>query len=264
MATALSLGPATFAATGHDDAQQARMLYADGDIENAIKSFTAAISSTPSDWTLYSERGIARGEIGQLKPALADLNKAIAMSGFSGSETVKARGNAVENVDPHDKAKAYFNRAKIESQLQLHQAAIKDLKLAHKLDAEDAAVLNNLADEQANIGAIASAVLNYRLAIKTDPEYAEAYDGLGMALERCGDKQKAIESYNKAIKLDPSSAKAFFNRHRIKLAFGDTTGALRDLHRSAELYESVGQLEMCDEVLETAKAIERPSTLSQR
>jgi tetratricopeptide (TPR) repeat protein len=211
------------------------------DMEAAVVQLSQAIKSNSKDWTLFSDRGAAYAEIGETKAALADLNKAISFNPPS--------------------SQPYYNRGKVESELERPEAAIKDYTIAHRLNPGDATVLNNRANDEDALGELDSALSDYKLAIKIDPEYAEPYNGLGLLLERLGNDQSALENFNRAIKYDPGYAKAFYNRHKVKLAFGDVSGAIRDLRRSAELYESVGQLELCDQILDDAKALERSKTL---
>jgi tetratricopeptide (TPR) repeat protein len=129
------------------------------------------------------------------------------------------------------------------------------------LNPNDATVLNNRANSEDALGELDLALADYKQAIKIDEEYAEPYNGLALLLQRLGNDQGALENFNRAIKYDPGYAKAFYNRHKVKLAFGDVSGAIRDLRRCAELYESVGQLELCDQVLDDSKALERSASL---
>lgn len=65
-----------------------------------------------------------------------------------------------------------------------------------------------------------------------------------------GYNQEAIDNYNKAIELNPDFASAYYNRGISKRTLDDTTGALQDYQRAADLYEQRGDTERYQNALE--------------
>ena len=239
-----SIGPVCMSAFASSEskgsASDSTVVTNEGDLETVLDSLTKALKKSPEDWRLYSDRGVVHSKLGDEQSALSDFNKAIAMNPPS--------------------SKPYFNRGKVESELEMPEAAIKDYNVANKLDPNEPMILNNRANDEVSLGELSVALADYKKAIDLDPEYSEPYNGLGCLLfEHLGNDTEALSNFNKAIRNDPGYAQAFYNRHKVKLAVGDTAGAIRDLQRCAELYESVGQLELCDQVLDDAKALMRSS-----
>lgn len=71
----------------------------------------------------------------------------------------------------------------------------------------------------------------YRLftqAIQRDPKRVEAYHGLGLVKLFMGNKRGALASLNQAAQLFPGNPILRFDRGTLRLALGDTDGAIKD------------------------------------
>jgi len=70
---------------------------------------------------------------------------------------------------------------------------------------------NNKGVSFATLGFINEAVKEFKIALKIDPNYATAYNNLGKIFEDKGLYDKAIEQYQMAVKIKPNSKKFRYN-----------------------------------------------------
>lgn len=106
--------------------------------------------------------------------------------------------------------------------------ALTELTEAHRLNPEQATVLNNLALAQAGSGDVASAITNLRAALTLDPRLLEAHNNLGAFLYEEGDYAGAKQELLRVIQFDPASSSARFNLAKTLAATGDHAGAIRE------------------------------------
>lgn len=81
--------------------------------------------------------------------------------------------------------------------------ALAVLKKGAELSPDDPIALNNLGNDQRQIGQLSEAIQTYRLALKLNPDAAEIYCNLGIALQDYGHLEEAVENFRNAIKLKP-------------------------------------------------------------
>ena len=138
-----------------------------GDMDGALADLTKAITLNPKSAVAYSIRGLAKGKKGDLDGAMADCNRAI-------------------ELDPKY-ADAYLNRGGVKT----------------------------------NKGDLDGAVADYTKAIALNPRDAEAYNNRGGVKYARHDPDGAIADYSKAIELNPYLIPAYTNRGEAKKAKGD-------------------------------------------
>lgn len=94
-----------------------------GDLQGAVKDYSAAIAQDPKDADSYVNRGIAYNELGQNQQAIADYTKAL-------------------EIKP-DQVLAYYNRANAYHQLNQYKEAIADYSKIIELNPEYAYAFAN-------------------------------------------------------------------------------------------------------------------------
>jgi Flp pilus assembly protein TadD len=118
--------------------------YQSKDFENAVYWYSRAISISPENAELYSERGVAYFHRKMLKESLDDMNRA-------------------QELQP-EKPYRYSSRAYIKDAMGDTEGAIEDYKIAVKLDPEDAVAHNNLGLLEEKLGHTAQAKAMFELA----------------------------------------------------------------------------------------------------
>ncbi|HKK40332.1 MAG TPA: tetratricopeptide repeat protein [Cryomorphaceae bacterium] len=114
------------------------------DFENAVYWYSRAISISPDDAELYSERAVAYFHRKMLKESLADMDRA-------------------QELEPK-KPYRYSSRAYIKDAMGDTPGAIEDYKIAVELDPEDAVAHNNLGLLEEKLGHMAQAKAMFDLA----------------------------------------------------------------------------------------------------
>ncbi|MCZ4408107.1 tetratricopeptide repeat protein [Cryomorphaceae bacterium 1068] len=118
--------------------------YTGKDFENAVYWYSRAISVSPDDAELYSERAVAYFHRKMLKESLADMDKA-------------------QEIEPK-KPYRYSSRAYIKDAMGDTQGAVEDYRVAIELDPEDAVAHNNLGLLEEKLGHMAQAKAMFDLA----------------------------------------------------------------------------------------------------
>jgi len=124
--------------------KKATEAYQNKDFENAVYWYSRAISVSPEDAELYSERAVAFFHRKMLKESLDDMNRA-------------------QELQP-EKPYRYSSRAYIKDAMGDTAGAIEDYKIAVKLDPEDAVAHNNLGLLEEKLGHMAQAKAMFELA----------------------------------------------------------------------------------------------------
>jgi tetratricopeptide (TPR) repeat protein len=167
------------------------------------------------DTAVYTNRGLAKSDLGDVKGALADFDKAL-------------------ELDP-DNAGAYGNRGNTRSAMGDLQGALADFDHLLKLDPQSAPTYNNRGVTRRAMGDLKSAVADYTQALELDPKYAAAYYNRGHAKDDGGDGKGALADLDKALELDPESFTAYVYRGQARGNQGDLDGALADYSKAMEL-----------------------------
>ena len=123
--------------------------------ETAIDAYDEAIRLKPDYATAYSNRGVAKNDLGRHDEAIADYDEAIRLKS--------------------DYAEAYSNRGNAKSGLGRHDEAIADHDNAIRLKSDYATAYNNRGVTKSDLGRHEEAIADYDEAIHLKPDSAEAY-----------------------------------------------------------------------------------------
>ncbi len=154
--------------------------------------FDHAVKATEENDVAYNNRGTIYYEKGEYDMAIADYNKAVAIS-----------PRYIE---------AYYNRAKVYNATKQYELAISDYSKAIEINPKLTEAYINRGSIYKTTGQYALAISDYDKAIELNPTLAEAYNNRGAAYYAKGEYALAISDYSKAIELKPDFAWAYFNK----------------------------------------------------
>ena len=229
--------------------QQGDFLMMLGQLDEAIETYSRAIAHSPSNATVYTNRGIAYFSKGAHDLAIADCNKAIELN----SDNATAYNNrgtiylskgvydlAIADCNKaielnSDNATAYNNRGVAYYGKSVYYLAIKDFNKAIALNPDDASAYNNRGNAYRDKGEPDHAIEDFNKAIALNPDDASAYNNRGNAYRDKGEPDHAIEDFNKAIALNPDDASAYSNRGNAYRDKDEPDRAIEDYNRAIEL-----------------------------
>jgi tetratricopeptide (TPR) repeat protein len=173
-----------------------------------IRDITKVIEMAPDDTGLYLLRAEAYVTASQLKPALADYNKAISLES--------------KDADHYRKRSLFF---------ALHmkdtENALADLNRVLEIDPNDAIALGRRADIYVGKKDYANALKDISTLIEQHP-YAFYYVSRSEILEAAGQLDKALADANTAIKLSPNTYSPYEQRAKLYRKTGKIALAVRD------------------------------------
>ena len=250
---ALSANSQRSAAESFDEGQNAQQR---GDLNSAVKLYTAAVTSDPSLYQAYYQRATALLALGRENEAEADLRK-------------------VTQMEPKF-ARAHRALGQIWSDRGQTEAASRELGKAIELEPKITGTRIYYASALLKLGKPAEALEHLRAAIELHEEVPLAYSLLGVAEERLGKQTEAFADYSHAIELDASNATAHEGRARLFEAQGETGKAIEEYSvayrsqpsrdaaiRLAGLHRKAGQLQAAIQLYRRL-LLERPDDLSSR
>lgn len=250
---AISSNPQRSAAEAFDEGQNAQQR---GDLNGAVKLYTAAVSSDPSLFQAYYQRATALLALGREGEAEADLKKATEL------EPKFARAHRALG-------QMWLDRGQTE-------AAARELSQAVELEPKLTGVRIYYASALLKLGKPEPAIENLRIAIELHEATPLAYALLGVAEERLGKKTEAFADYSRAIELDSSNATAHEGRGRLLEAQGEVAKAIEEYSAAyrtqpsreaaiklADLHKRAGQLQAAIQLYRRL-LLERPDDLTSR
>lgn len=89
--------------------------------------------------------------------------------------------------------------------------------------------INNLACAQRDLMKFVEAIETLRAGLADNPQSALLWNALGSVLVLQGQMDQAGVFFDEALRLDANFASAYYNRAAVRLALGNTTGAIEDL-----------------------------------
>lgn len=193
------------AASAFEDGQNAQE---HGDLTNAVKFYTEAISANGKLYQAYYQRGTAFMSLHRAQDAEADLKKALELEPTF-TRAHRALGLLMLDRDRTDEAKRELARA-IELEPQM-----RGVRICY-------------ASALIKSGQPAEALEHLRVAISQQEELPLATALLGIVLERTGKSQEALTAYEEALKLDPSNSTAREGRARLLESRGEIQKAIED------------------------------------
>jgi len=221
------------------------------DLAGALDDFNQALAIDPNNAQAYNSRGLVKADMGDLAGAVEDYDAAI-------------------RLDPK-LDQAFYNRGRARRALGDPQGAVQDFTEVVRLapapsnDFRGAArVASLLADTYMNrgnaysdLGDYQAAINDFNEALRNRPNSAEVFNNLGLAMFKQGDAANAITQYSEAIRYKPDLAQAHMNRGLARASLGDRDAALQDLQIAAALFQSQGNAEAGQQVLQLAQGVQQ-------
>ena len=189
--------------------------YKQGDYEGAIRDLDRAIGLNPNYAYAYTNRGVAKANLGKVEEAIADYNQALQLD--------------------RNLASTYNNRGVLLSDLGNKTRAIADFDAAISLNPKFPRAYNNRGNARSEQGDISGAIKDYTEAIRLAPGIAQVYNNRGNALSQQGNLASAIEDYSEAIRLNPNLADPYYNRALARSDLGQKEQAIADYSEAIRL-----------------------------
>jgi len=164
---------------------------ANGQQEQALDDFRAALDYDPNNWRALHNRGVSLAQSGQFAEAFDDFSRVI-------------------QLNPQF-AKAYSNRATLYVQANDLPAALKDYERARQIDERLVAAHVGLGRVCHLLGRWHEAFKYFDEAVRLDPANAEIVCSRGDLLADMGRYRDALADYAQTIQLDPEFAHAYRN-----------------------------------------------------
>ena len=172
-----------------DDYEAGKEAARQSEFDKAIELFTRAIQSgqmEPRDLSrAHYSRGNAWLDKGDLKKAIADLNKAL-------------------ELDP-DYANAYYTRGFAWDYAGERQKAIADFSKAIQLNPRDADAFFARGNAWFDAGKAEAAIKDFSKVIEIRPNSSAALYNRALAYDKQGDTDKALADAQAALRLEPDS-----------------------------------------------------------
>jgi tetratricopeptide (TPR) repeat protein len=193
------------AAAAFDQGQNAQQR---GDLNSAVKFYTAAIAADASLFQAYYQRATALVGLGREAEAQADLKK-------------------VTELEPNF-ARAHRGLGQMSLDRGQIEDAKRELARAIELDPKLTGVRIYYASALLRSGEPQRAIEHLRFAIEQREEVTLAYALAGVAEERLGKLPEAFADYSRGVELDANNATAHEGRARLFEARGETAKAIED------------------------------------
>jgi tetratricopeptide (TPR) repeat protein len=178
-----------------DDDDAGRIAYRDGNLEEALARFNAAVARNPSDAESISNAAQVLVRLGRLDEATVLLQRAV-------------------QLNP-DRWAYRFNLARAFDQAGQLDGAVEQYEAAAALFPDDYATLFNLARTYHQQGNEAAAIDRYERAIALNSQEPSFHFALAISLEQMGRRADAARSYARFLELAPESPDAARVRTRI-------------------------------------------------
>lgn len=216
---------------------EAQKLLDNGDFQNAVTKFGAAIEQEPKSAKAYGGRGQAFLGLKRYAEALDDYNKALA-------------------IEPDEKE--YFKgRGKSYLGLEQYLKAVADYKKAKSLGAEDSSLSSDLGRCYGGLGQYQQAIEYFDESLETKPD-ANAYylrGGLYYGLEKY---EKALEDYKLAVALNPKDADAWYQMGGCYYCLKRYKDAQKPYRKAIELYNAKGNTAWANKAVAFLKEVSQP------
>lgn len=182
-----------------------------GDIRGAQKDFNRAVALNPIFTSGYHYRGITESRFGEYDKALEDIQKAISLRpGFEG---------------------LYFSRGVTYFLSRQFDKAIEDFDKYIRRQPKDPSAYINRGTSRMFLGDTLKALQDYDTAIRLDRFEPESYIRRGRLYAEQEKYDQAIADMDQAIRLDTTNTFAYFNRAIMYYDTRDFNSAMADLNR---------------------------------
>lgn len=188
---------------------QAASLYANGDWDAAIETYTLAIAQYPANAPAYVMRGLILREQGDTGEAARDFDRAI-------------------EIDPNY-GPAYYGRGWVRHMLGDYEGELADALKGIELEPQDANKYNiRIGSAYHGLKRYPEALEAYSRAITNEPDVEGPIYNRGLLYVDMGQYEFALADFSRALELDPDWDWAFAARGRVYLLLGDNESAVRD------------------------------------
>jgi len=192
----------------------------------ALSDHTRAIELSPTNGTLWLNRGHTRLLAGDPQGALDDLDRASELAAKS-SAVHLFRGHALHQLGRKREALESFERAvelgptdvraleglaNMLGQLGRAPESLELLDRLVELKPKDVVTRANRGNYRLVTGDVQGAVDDLNAAIELDPTYAHAWTNRGHLLTQLGRHAEALPQHDRALELDPNLAIAWHNK----------------------------------------------------
>lgn len=206
------------AAAAHGDL--ARLADADGELDEAIDHYRAALDEQSEATQLYYPLAAALRRAGEEEEAQRLVARADPRARLRFADPI------VEEVLSHTTSSETYSRVGIRAARSGHlDVAVEAFRAALELQPENDRARTNLAAAELERGNLAEAERLLRQTLDRDPDYAHAHFNLGRILEQRGDTVGAIRHYAAAVDADPANTEFLFGHARLLMRNGDYTRA---------------------------------------
>ena len=233
-------------ATARSHNEQGISLASKGENDGAIAEFNKALALSPDFVRAFFNRGLVYLRMGQYDQAIADFDKVLEI----GNKNAGARViREATDVPKEQYAQVYLNRGTARLYQAEYDLAIADFTKALEIDLRLARAFNNRAAAYLEKGQFDQAKSDLEDALELNGKYALAYMNRGVLYYRKAENDLAIRDHSLAIQLDPKLALAYANRgnayarqQRFDRAHADFTKALELNPRCAVAYVGLANL----------------------
>jgi len=197
-------------------------LQAHGSLEEAIKSYSKALSIRPGYVRAHDNLGVVLTQVGRVDDAIRKFSDALkirpndpllhcnlGLALMRKGDFQEAVGHFFEalRIKP-DYPEAHSNLGITLAQQGNLQDAILHFKEALKVEPDNVKIHSNLGQAFMLQGNFPEAAQYYSEAVRIKPDYAEAHFKLGVILVRQGDIDGGVEHFSKALKIQPGMNEA--------------------------------------------------------
>ena len=174
--------------------------------EDAINSFSTAISLKETVAELYNDRGNAYYKIKNFQSAIEDYTEAIRLKPIYSY---------------------YYNLANVEFHAGDFQKAVDNYTTAIQLDKNNCQLYCNRGIAKLALSDLYEALEDFQTCILIDNTFPQGYDYRGLVYFRLKRYEDAMNDFNKALNLNPQSAKTYLHR-------GNTYEMLREPQKACQ------------------------------
>ena len=180
---------------------QAEAAYRQGQQDEAVASYDAALRIDPAQPKVLNNRGNALSALGRFSDALASFDQALAIDPEY-AEAYSNRGNALRSLNRLEDSLVSFDRA-----------------IALSPTLPDAHCNRGVTLEA--LGRFQEAMDSYDRALRVAPNHAETQNNRGGLLLNMQEPGQALDNYQQAIAIKPDYAVAHLNAAMCRLLLGD-------------------------------------------
>ncbi len=184
--------------------------------DEAEATFAQLLRIYPQFEDGYAARGRLRAIEGDTVGALADLDKAVAIS---------------KNL-----INAFLMRSQIKAQQKQWESALADMDAAIRLQPQEADLYVNRAYLRYNLDDYFGAMSDYNYTLELEPYNSAALFNRALLRYEVKDLNRAAEDFTKVLKYDPDNFHARYNLGLVNMERGHHKEALADFDRITEKY----------------------------